>query len=106
MSTQFAGQRFFVSATPDPHAVKTHLPYVLNSQVTQTANALYRYHITSPRAGRAERVVHRNAGAKEQSGLVRRQVIRKRRHSFSRSHHVLGIAAVKAESSDLLKLAK
>src|SRR5215813_1062583 len=106
MSTQFAGQRFFVSATPDPHGAKTHLPCVLNAQMTQTANALYRYQIASPRACIAERVVHRDAGAKERGRLVRRQVVRKRRHGFSRGHHVLGIAAVKAEPSDFLKLAE
>jgi hypothetical protein len=86
--------------------VKTHLPGVLNSQAAQTANALYRDQITSPRTGIAERIVHCNACAKERGGLVRRQVVRKRRHGFSGSQHVLGIAAVKAEPSDFLKLAE
>src|SRR5262249_25735897 len=52
------------------------------------------------------RVVHRDARTKERGSFVRRQVVRKRRHGFSWRHHVLGIAAVKAEPSDLLKLAE
>src|SRR5262249_56330297 len=91
---------------PDAHSRKPHLPGVLNAQVPKTANALYRYQIPSPCARIAERIVHRNARAKERGSLVCRQVVRNRRHGFGGGHHVLGIAAVEAERSDFLRLAE
>ena len=43
VSAQFLDQRFFVSAAADRDRAESHLARVLNSQVTQSADALHRH---------------------------------------------------------------
>ena len=80
---QFSRQRFLVLASADRHGLESHLPRVLNTEMSQSADAVHGDHIAAARAGIAQRVVDRDARAHERPRFLRRQVVRNRRQRLS-----------------------
>src|SRR5207249_1058405 len=101
MRSQLPCQRFLVPPSPKSHRHESHLPRVLNSQVSQSANAVHGHDVASPRARMAQRVEYGDARAHERPGFLRRQFIRNRRQRRRRRDHMLGIPAVEIDARDL-----
>ena len=106
LRAEFSGQRCFVPTATDRNGTKAHLARVLNTQVTQPADALNSYQVAPTRSGIAQRVVNSDACAKQRGSLVGRQVIGNRGHGLGGRDHVFGVTAIEAEAGDLAKLAK
>src|ERR1700727_1903577 len=74
--------------------MKAHLPRELNSEVAKTANALHRYHVSRAQAAIAKRVVSRDAGTDQRSGLFGFQFFRNRRQGSRLGNHHFSVSAV------------
>src|SRR6266705_932947 len=101
MGSELSRQRFFVVSPVDRDCLKTHLPRVLNSEMSQSTDAVHCDHLSSARTGVAQRVEYRNARTHEGSGLLRREFIRNRGQSRHRRDHVFGIPTIEVETRDL-----
>ena len=49
MRTQFLRQRFFVLSSAERHGLESHLPCILNSQMSQSADAVHRHQVAAAR---------------------------------------------------------
>src|SRR5438105_3222017 len=105
MRAEFFGQRLLIAAAPDGDGAKSHLPGILNAQVTQAADALNRYDIAGACATITKRVIDRDTGAHQRSGFIGGQIVRHKRDGFGRDDDILGIASVKVNAGNFLKLA-
>src|SRR2546430_15653535 len=101
MCTQFSRQRFLLPPAANCHCLESHPPCVLNSEMSQSSNAMYRYHVAAPRARISQRVVHGDACTHERSCSRRWQFVRNRCHCRRWRNHILGISAVKIDARNL-----
>lgn len=67
-------QRFFIPTSPNRDRFESQSPRVLNTEMSQSADAVYSDDVAAPSAGMTQRVVHRDSGAHERPGFFRRQV--------------------------------
>lgn len=77
----------------------------LNREVTQTSESLDSHNVASHQVHVANRVVNRDAGAKERRGLGRLDAFRNREDGFSADRGVLGVPTVRDDTVDVLLLA-
>ena len=101
MCTEFSRQRFLLPPAANCHCLESHPPCVLNSEMSQSSNAMYRYHVAAPRARISQRVVHGDACTHERSCFRRWQFVRNRCHCRRWRNHILGISAVKIDARNL-----
>ena len=73
--------------------------------MAQTADALHGHGVARPGPARAERVVGRDAGAEERTGVDGRELLRDARRRLVGHDHVFGVPAVVADPGDLRALA-
>src|SRR5205814_3147120 len=100
MRAQFQRQLFLILAPPDCHGPESHLPRVLNSQMTKPTDAMDRHEIAAPRAGIPKGIVDRYARAHERTDFLRRQIIGDQRHRFRPDDQIIVIAAVEIDAGD------
>src|SRR5437899_11536659 len=100
MRAKFFRHRFLVLTSTDRDGLKSHLPSVLNSEMSQTADARHGDWLAGACARIAERVTDSNARAHERPCFLRQQFIGNRRQSCRRCDHLLGVPAVKIEACD------
>jgi hypothetical protein len=105
VSPKFSRQCLFVRASADRDRSKTHLASVLNPQMTKTANALHRHQVARTSSCVSQRIKNCDAGADQRTSFIGGQGVWNGRNRFGRSNHVLGIAAIEANPSDLRGLA-
>ena len=98
---EFFRQRFFVLPPANRHRHKSHLPRILESEMSQSADAMHRDHVATARARIAERIVDGDARAHERPGFLGRQFVGNRRHRFRWCDHVFGISTVEIDAGDL-----
>ena len=72
MRAKFPRERFLVLPSAKRHRLEAHLPCVLNSEVSQSANAVHGYHVAGTRAGVAQGIEDGHAHAHEWSGFFGR----------------------------------
>src|SRR5437867_2800416 len=101
MCTEFSRQRFLVPPAANCHCLESHPPCVLNSEMSEPADAVYRYHVAAPGARISQRVVHGDACTHERSRFLRWQFVRNRCHCRRWRNHILGISAVKIDARNL-----
>jgi len=65
MRTQLLRQRFLVLSSAERYGLESHLPCVLNAEMSQSADAVHRDHVAPARARIAERVIDGDARAHE-----------------------------------------
>src|SRR5439155_21549833 len=82
------------------HRHKSHLPRILNPEMSQSADAMHGHELAAARARVAQRVVDGNARAHERPRFLRWQFIRDGGQRCRRCDHVLGISAVEIEACD------
>jgi hypothetical protein len=105
VSPKFSRQCLFVRASADRDCSKTHLASVLNPQMTKTANALHGHQVARTSSCVSQRIKNCDAGADQRTSFIGGQGVWYCRNRFGRSNHVLGIAAIEANPSDLRGLA-
>ena len=105
MSAQLFRQRWFVAAAADGNSTESHLAGVLDSEMSQTSNALDRDEIAAPSPCVSQRVVNRDASTKQRHCFVGWQVLGHESDRFAVRDHVLGVSTVEVDRRDLLKLA-
>src|SRR5205814_2297169 len=90
----------FVLSSAKCHGLESNLSCVLNSKMSQPADAVHRHNVATARTRIAERVVNGDARAHEWSCFFRRQLIRNQRHRRHRRDHVLSISAIEIDTGD------
>src|SRR5438132_2299796 len=101
MRAKFFGERSFIFSAAERHGLESHFPRVLNPEMSESADALYRDHVTGARARIAQCIENRHARAHEWPGLFRWQFIGNRRQRRSRGDHVLGVTAIEIDAGHL-----
>src|SRR5437870_3348873 len=100
MRAEFFRQRFFLFTSAERDGLESHLPRILNSEMSQTADAVHGHEFAAARPRMAERIIDSNARAHEGPCFLRRQFIGDRSQSCRRCDHVLGIPAIEVETRD------
>jgi hypothetical protein len=104
VSAQLPGQGLFVFAATNCDRAETHLASVLNTEMAQTADALYRDQVTSSGPGIAQRIEDGDASTKQWRGLVSMQVVRHGGYRLCGYNHVFGVASIEVDGRDFLEL--
>src|SRR6185369_2036465 len=85
---------------------EAHLARVLNSQMTQAADALDRDKVARPGPCMTHRIENCNPGAQQWRGFIGRKLIGHGRDRFGWDHDIFCVAAVVADPGNFLELAK
>src|SRR6266516_3756259 len=100
MCTQFFRKRLFVLASAERDGIESHLPRILNSEMSQSADAVHGHNFAAARPRIAERVIDRDARAHERPRFLGWQFIRNCGERGRRCDHVFGISAIEIEARD------
>src|SRR5215472_12716370 len=101
--TQLPNELVLVGATTDGHRAEAHLAGALDAEMAEAADALHGDRVAWSRSRVAQGVVDGDAGAEQWGRLRARQIVGHRGDRLGGGDHVLGIAAIEAERSDLLE---
>src|SRR5262245_8291787 len=101
MRSELLRHLLLVLAAAERHGLESHPTRVLQTEMTETADALHRHHVARMRTGMAQGVEHGHARTHEGPRLFGGETIRNQRQRFSRRDHVLGIAAAEIDTGDL-----
>ena len=96
--SEFLCERRIFGPAPDRRDLVAKLVRELNSEVTQTADALHRNQVAGKRTAVPQRVEGGNSGAEQRRRFDVAQTFRYRRQRLDRSHHVLLVSAVIADA--------
>src|SRR6266496_5168010 len=88
MCTEFPRQRFLVPPAANCHCLESHPLCVLNSEMPQSSDTVYRYYVAGPSAGIAQRVVHGYTRAHERTRFFSWQFVGDRKSTRLNSSHV------------------
>src|SRR5829696_7957498 len=98
MCAQLSCQRFLIIPTIHRNRLEAHLPRVLNSEMTEPADAVNCDDVSRARAGITERVVDRDARAHEWTSVLGGYVIGNQSERGHWCNHVLGIPAIEVDA--------
>ena len=87
-------------------SAKTHLAGILNSEVTEAADALHCDQVAGACSGIAQSVVDGDSGAEQRSGFGGGQVVGHGGDGFGWEHHVFGVASIEADGGNFFELAE